>query len=286
MGASGNASRARGIVVTFQVKFLSFAAVAMGLAFGASAATAGGFDFSDLEFQAGAMGVITPKYEGSKSYEATGVPFVFPGGKDGDDDLSFVDFDSVQYRIIKSGAFEAGPLAGVWLGRSDSDGAKLAGLGDIDAGLVIGGYGAYRLGYTKFQASYHHQVTGEDVGGLVRLRADAEVPMSPGFKLLAGVGANYATNQFMDKNFGVSSAQAATSLARLPVYNPGDGFKDIFVGAGAEVDLTERWTARIYGEYSRLIGGAADSPVIETEDQFFAMLSISYQFGGHGVAGK
>ena len=247
-------------------------------------ALAGGFDFSDLEFQAGAIGIITPRYEGSKSYEAIGLPFVFPGGKDGDDDLSFVDLDSVQYRIIKSGPFEAGPLAGVWLGRSDSDGAKLAGLGDIDAGLVLGGYGAYRLGYTKFQASYHHQVTGEDVGGLLRLRADAEVPVSPGFKLLAGVGTNYATNQFMDKNFGVSARQAATSLAGLPVYNPGADFKDVFVGAGFEVDLTERWTAKVYGEYSRLIGDAANSPVIETEDQFFGLLSVSYQFGGHSAS--
>jgi MipA family protein len=243
--------------------------------------SAGGFDFSDLEFQAGGIGIIAPKYEGSKSYEAVGVPFAFPGGKDGDDDLSFVDLDSVQYRIIKAGSFEAGPLAGLWLGRSDTDGAKLAGLGDIDAGLVIGGYGAYRLGYTKFQASYHHQVTGEEVGGLLRFRVDAEVPVSPGFKLLAGVGTNYATNRFMDKNFGVSASQTATSLAGLPAYNPGADFKDVFVGAGLEMDLSERWTARLYGEYSRLIGDAADSPLIETEDQFFGLLAISYQFGSH-----
>ena len=104
----------------------------------AAAFAGGGFDFSDLEFQAGGIGVITPKYEGSKSYEEIGLPFIFPGGKDGDDDLSFVDIDSVQYRLVKSGPVEAGPLAGVWLGRSDSDGAKLAGLGDIDAGLVVG----------------------------------------------------------------------------------------------------------------------------------------------------
>lgn len=265
-------------------KSLRLAAVLAAAGLCPALALAGGFDFSDLEFQAGGIGIISPKYEGSKSYEATGLPFVFPGGKDGDDDLSFVDLDSVQYRIIKSGPFEAGPLAGVWLGRSDSDGAKLGGLGDIDAGLVLGGYGAYRLGYTKFQASYHHQVTGEDVGGLLRFRADAEVPVAPGFKLLAGVGTNYATNQFMDKNFGVSASQAATSLAGLPAYNPGADFKDVFVGAGFEMDLTERWTARIYGEYSRLIGEAADSPVIETEDQFSGLFSISYQFGGHGAA--
>ena len=252
----------------------------------ATAHAGGGFDFSDLEFQAGGIGIITPKYEGSKSYEGIALPYIFPGGKDGDDDLSFVDLDSLQYRLIKSGPFEAGPLAGVWLGRRDSDGDKLLGLGDIDAGLVLGGYGAVRLGYTKFQASYHTQVTGEDVGSLIRLRADAEVPVSRGFKLLAGVGTNYATNRYNDKNFGVSAAQAAGSIAGLPFYDPGDGFKDVFAGAGAEFDITDRWTARFYGEYSRLIGDAADSPVIETKDQFSGLLSISYQFGSPKLAAE
>ncbi len=252
----------------------------------ATAHAGGGFDFSDLEFQAGGIGIITPKYEGSKSYEGIALPYIFPGGKDGDDDLSFVDLDSLQYRLIKSGPFEAGPLAGVWLGRRDSDGDKLLGLGDIDAGLVLGGYGAVRLGYTKFQASYHTQVTGEDVGSLIRLRADAEVPVSRGFKLLAGVGTNYATNRYNDKYFGVSAAQAAGSIAGLPFYDPGDGFKDVFAGAGAEFDITDRWTARFYGEYSRLIGDAADSPVIETKDQFSGLLSISYQFGSPKLAAE
>lgn len=252
----------------------------------ATAHAGGGFDFSDLEFQAGGIGIITPKYEGSKSYEGIALPYIFPGGKDGDDDLSFVDLDSLQYRLIKSGPFEAGPLAGVWLGRRDSDGDKLLGLGDIDAGLVVGGYGAVRFGYTKFQASYHTQVTGEDVGSLIRLRADAEVPVSRGFKLLAGVGTNYATNRYNDKYFGVSAAQAAGSIAGLPFYDPGDGFKDVFAGAGAEFDITDRWTARFYGEYSRLIGDAADSPVIETKDQFSGLLSISYQFGSPKLAAE
>ena len=82
----------------------------------------------------------------------------------------------------------------------------------------------------------------------------------------------------------MSAAQAASSTAGLAFYDPGDGFKDIFAGAGAEFDITDRWTARVYGEYSRLIGEAAGSPVIETKDQFSGLLSISYQFGTHTLA--
>jgi MipA family protein len=210
------------------------------------------------------------------------VPFVFPGSKDGDDDLTFNDIDSVQYRFVKSGMFEAGPLAGAWLGRSDSDGRKLGGLGDIDAGLVLGGFAALNTGMTKITASFHHQVTGNDVGSLVRLRADTELPVAAGFKFLAGAGTNYATDGYMDTMFGVSAAQAGSSTAGLLAYNPSADFKDVFVGAGFEAELTERWTAKVYGEYARLIGDAGDSPVIETQDQFTGLLSITYQFGPLG----
>jgi MipA family protein len=247
-------------------------------------AQAGDFNFDDLEFQAGGIGFISPRYEGSKSYQVQGVPFAFPGSKGGDDDFEFSDADSIQYRLIKSGMFEAGPLAGAWFGRSESDGNKLGGLGDISEGLVVGGYAAINTGMTKFTSSFHHQVTGDDVGSLIRLRADSEIPIANGVKFLAGVGTNYATEGFMDANFGVSAAQAFASTAGLAAYNPSAGFKDVFVGAGLEAELTERWTARVYGEYSRLIGDAGNSPVIETQDQFSGLLMLTYQFGRSGEA--
>ena len=270
--------------VTNQLKSLAvFAALAGALGFSGSA-SADGFDLGNAQFQAGGIGFVTPRYEGSKSYDFIAVPFVFPGGKDGDDDLSFTGVDSIQYRFIKQGPFEAGVLGGANFGRNQSDGDKVRGWGDIDGGLILGGFGAVRLGYTKFTASYHHQVTGDDVGGLIRLRGDLEMPVSPGMKFLAGVGTNYATNQYIDTNFGVTAAQAAASVAKLPIYNPSAGFADVFVGAGVEVDLTDRWTAKLYGEYSRIIGDAANSPVIETEDQFTGLLAITYQFGPLGNA--
>ena len=259
------------------------AVLAAGLAI-SGAASADGIDFNNYEFQAGGIGIVTPRYQGSKSYEFIGAPFAFPGGKDGDDDLTFGGIDSIQYRFVKQGPFEAGVLGGANLGRDQSDGDKLRGWGDIDGGLIIGGFGAVRLGYTKFTASYHHQVTGDDVGGFVRLRGDLELPVQPGLKFLSGVGTNYGTNRYLDANFGVTAAQAAASVAKLPIYNPSAGFTDVFVGAGFEVDLTERWTAKLYGEYSRIIGDAADSPVIETEDQFTGLLAITYQFGPLGNA--
>lgn len=249
----------------------------------APVAQADGLNFSDLEFQAGAAVFVAPTYEGGKSYDVMAVPFAFPGGKGGDDDLTFNDIDSVQYRFVKSGPFEAGALGGIWTGRGKHDSDRLLGFGHIDAGLVLGGFGAYNLGPAKFTASYHRQVT-DDVGGLIRLRADTILPISNSVKFLAGIGTNYADDEYMRVHFGVDAAQSAVSVARLGVYDANAGFKNVFVGAGLEYEFSERWTAKLYGEYSRLIGDAADSPVIETKDQFSGLFAITYQFGPSGTA--
>jgi MipA family protein len=82
----------------------------------------------------------------------------------------------------------------------------------------------------------------------------------------------------MQTYFGVSAAQAAASLAHLPQFDPSAGFKDVSLGATAAVELDPRWTLYLTGRYTRLIGDAADSPVIETENGFFGGAGLSYKF--------
>jgi MipA family protein len=50
------------------------------------------------------------------------------------------------------------------------------------------------------------------------------------------------------------------------------------VELGVKADLDERWTAKATVGYSRLIGDAADSPIVESENQFTGLLGLSYKF--------
>ena len=121
--------------------------------------------------------------------------------------------DDVRYRLIQRNGFEAGPLAGWRFSRDEDDDARLAGLGDIDGGLVVGAYGGYRAGPWFFSASYHHQVTGDDdTGGLIRLAIDHTWRPAPHWQLVTSIGTAYASSDYMQTYFGVSAAQAATSL--------------------------------------------------------------------------
>jgi MipA family protein len=238
------------------------------------------FGFAGTPWQIGGFVFVTPKFEGSKSYDALGFPFVAPAGfGQGGSWVDIRGADDVRFRLIQTNGFEAGPLVGYRFGRDQDDAARLRGLGDIDGGLVLGAYAGYRVGPWFVSASYHQQVTGdEDTGGLVRLAIDHTWRLNPQTKLVASVGTAYASSDYMQTYFGVSAAQAATSLAGLPQYNPSAGFKDVSVGATATIELDPRWTLYLTGRYARLIGDAADSPVIETENTFFAGAGLSYKF--------
>jgi MipA family protein len=235
------------------------------------------FDVFGDRWQVGGLVFVSPKFEGARSYQVTGFPFVAPAGFGDNGVIQFKGMDDVRFRVLQFSGFEFGPVAGYRMGREEDDAARLEGLGDIDGGLILGGFATYRTGPLAFTLSYHHQVTGDDdTGGLVRFGAEYLIRPAAGFKLTASLGANYATDDYMTSYFGVNAAQSGAS--GLPVYNPEAGFKDVFVGATASIDLTDRWTLLLLGRYSRLVGDAADSPVVETENQFYGGAALSYKF--------
>lgn len=227
-------------------------------------------------WQVGGFVYVSPSYEGGKSYEVVGFPFAAPAGFGEDGALQAKALDDIRFRLIRAGAFEFGPLAGYRFGRDESDATRLVGMGDIDGGFVVGAFGTYRAGPFAASISYHHQATGDDTGGLIRFGLEHTHRVSPALKITTGVGTNYATEDYMTQFFGVSVAQNLAS--GLPVYNASAGFKDVYASVTASMDLNDRWTLMLIGRYSRLIGDAADSPVIETENQFFGGLGLSYKF--------
>ncbi len=265
--------------VRFKVVASAFAAIA---AMPVSLAAAGGFGdlgLGNTDWQVGGFVFVAPKYEGAKDYEVRGAPFIAPTGLD--DERSRVQFrgpDDLRFRALEFSGFEVGPLVGWRFDRDDNDAARLRGLGDVDGGLVAGAYAAYHLGPLMPFVSYHHQVTGDDTGGLIRFGAETRVPFASGIAVLATAGASYADDEYMDAYFSVTAAQSAASLANLDAYDAEAGIKDVYFGLTTDVPLSKDWTLKLSGRYSRLVGDASDSPIVEDENQFFGGLGLSYRF--------
>lgn len=237
------------------------------------------FGSGDLNLQAGGIVVVRPKYEGSDEYEVTGAPIVAPAGTAGYSDGGLVQFkgiDDVRFRLLNLYGFEAGPVAGYRFGRDEDDADRLIGMGDVDGGLLLGGFAAYRVGPFAAFASYAHQVGGDDTGGQLRFGGESRFMLSPIVAVTATVGATWADDDYMGSYFGVTAAQSNRS--GLAAYDADAGVKDVYLGLAGDVALDERWTLKLTGRYSRLIGDAADSPIVESEDQFFGGLGLTYKF--------
>lgn len=251
--------------------------LAVGAAGSPAAAGEGqsGDDWSSI--QIGGVVIVTPKYEGSSDYRVIGAPIVAPAFMNSNGAFQFKGIDDIRLRVFQHGGFEAGPLAGWRFGRDEEDGSRLRGLGDVDGGLVVGGYMAYQIGILKPFLSYHHQVTGDDGGGVLRFGSEAKFDLGRGAELIGTVGASYADANYMDAYFSVTPAQAAVSAAGLQAFDADAGIKDVFFGLAATMPLSELWTLRLNAKYTRLVGDAADSSVVESENQFTGGLGLTYR---------
>lgn len=239
----------------------------------------------------GGVASVRPTYEGSDEYEVTGFPLLIPvfgdAGLKDDGGLrgffrTYVEIggiDDVRLKLLQGDVLTAGPLVGYRFGRDEDDGDLLAGLGDIDGGVIAGGFVRASLIDGFFaEVSYHRQISGDEEGGEARLALGTEQDVADGVTLKAKVGATYADDEYMTTYFGVTAAQSNSSGAGLGVYDPEAGFKSAFVEAGAEIALGYAWVLQPTVRYTHLVGDAADSPLVAEEAQFSGRLGLSYRF--------
>lgn len=259
-------------------------AASLALSLNASAADVGSYkddgayaseDWSVEALKVGGIIGFKPTYEGSDEYEAFGLPYIFPIFSGGSGFFSRVDargLDDVRFKLIERDGFIAGPLAGYDLGRDENDGNLLAGLGDVDGGVIGGGFVGYRFGLVLVDVSYHHYF-GDADGYQIRFGAETTRNISDRTKLTTRVGAAYADEGYTDTYFSVSNAATAAAA-----FDADAGFKDVYAQIGVETDLDERWQLRGSVRYSRLLGDAADSTIVENKNQFYGLLGLSYKF--------
>jgi outer membrane protein len=220
---------------------------------------------------AGGILMVSPKYEGSSEYQVFALPVIFPVISDESVFSKFfsrIDLrgpDDVRFALLQRDGFLAGPILGYSLGRDEDDGDLLQGLGDIDGGAVAGGFVGYGWGSLQIDAAYRHFFDDSE-GYLIDLNAQAERLISERFAITGSVGATYADENYMNTYFGAGAFEADA------------GVKDVHVQLELKAVLSEHWSAQAGVRYSRLLGDAADSPIVEDENQWQGTIGFSYTF--------
>jgi len=226
----------------------------------------------------GAEGRVLPTYEGSSNYRFLPVP-LFDVRRAGTPRRFQASRDGASIGIIEFDRFRLGPTLKVRLQRRESDDSKLNGLGDVDFAVELGGFAEYWIapwlrtrGELRQGVSGHHGLTGD-------LSADVVVPVTTQLTVSGGPRMAFDSGATMRTYFGVDPVQSA--LSGLPIYNPSGGVRSYGVGGMARYEITPQWATHVFVEYERMVGSAADSPLVAlrgSRDQVTTGLGVTYSF--------
>lgn len=228
---------------------------------------------------AGAAGFYGPDYEGSDDYRALGLPFFLVTYKD----RFYADpIRGAGAYLFDNDTFQLGAGVNYAFGREEDENDRLTGLGDIDGGAAA----EIRLEYQPWStdlpvgpsvtAQLQHQFTGADTGTLAELSAGFGFPLGGRAILRPGLNAQYGDADYNQSFFGISPAQAVRS--GLPAYEAEAGFKSVGANLFATYLLTPDWFLTGVASYDRLTGDAADSPIVDDENQFRLIAGVVRRF--------
>jgi outer membrane protein len=228
----------------------------------------------------GSLGYV-PKYEGSSDYEFRALPYVDANYKD----VVFVRGLAAGVNLLNikgpraGDGLRMGPIVRYGFGREESDHEALRGLGDIDDAIEAGAFASYTAGPFLLDLQLVKDVGDGHDGVLADAGIAWRAAISPRMRSTFRASATWANDTYMQNVFGISPAQSARSGMR--VHDAGAGFKDIGLSITLAYGLTEHWSVSGRVGYSRLLGDAADSPIVAdrgAKNQVGTFLTVAYGF--------
>ena len=102
--------------------------------------------------------------------------------------------------------------------------------------------------------------------------------------LATGPRLSLADQEFAETYFGVRPFEAAIN-GLVPAYRPSGGLNSVGVATSLSYDWSPEWSTTVSVSYARLVGDAADSPIVKrfgSENQFTFGASVSYSFQTSG----
>jgi outer membrane scaffolding protein for murein synthesis (MipA/OmpV family) len=232
-------------------------------------------------------GVMVPDYEGSSDYR----PAPLAVGKLGYDEF-YLELRGPELRanIMPAGllplGLELGPSLAYRFGRSDVENDRVDAMHDIDGTVAAGGF-VKLYADTVLQARDQIGVEIEALSGVGSNGDGTTVSFGPFYsfwpwdqlRLGIRISATYASGKYNETHFGIDAADAARS--GFTTYDADGGMKDVGLSINATYRLTEHWGIAALAGITRLVGDAADSPIVEDAGdatQGFVGAGLVYNF--------
>lgn len=221
-----------------------------------------------------------PNFPGSKHSSYSGMPSIDIRSADEPDEFSAPD-DNIDYGLLEFNGVEIGPVLGFRDSRILSDERKLRGVHEVKWDFDLGLFAQYWISENQFRVrgELRHAVL-HDSGLVADLGADWFQPINDQIVLSAGPRLSLVNQRYMKTYFSVTPQDAAANGSITP-FNAGAGISSVGLAVSAKYDVTPDWSVQVYHRYDRLVGDAADSPIVTrfgSQNQFTFGVTLTKAF--------
>ncbi|MDF2812223.1 MAG: MipA/OmpV family protein [Microvirga sp.] len=215
----------------------------------------------------------------------------------GADDMDFVAFPSLSFRragtperygapddglsfsFVEQSALTIGFVGRFQGGRYLKNDRRLFGLEKINWAIEPGLFLEYwPVEFLRARAEIRHGINGHD-GFVADLGLDV-VQRYGAFTVSVGPRLALGDSSFTRTYFGVTPYEALVN-GQVTAYRPSGGLTSVGVTSGLTYDWSDQWSTTGFVSYKRLVGDAADSPIVKrfgSENQLGLGLTASYSF--------
>ncbi|HVY06563.1 MAG TPA: MipA/OmpV family protein [Burkholderiales bacterium] len=235
---------------------------------------------TDDEKYIGAGARLRPAYDGADSTRVDAIPYVRLYGE---------HFFARTVHGLLEGGWRTQPLGGVIFGaqaayeegRRSRDSAFLSErhFDDLDPSVSLGVHAesSWKIGPVPMGVllRYRHDVEADN-GAQADVRAAVGILDWRGWR--AGLFGQWTWNdtKATQRYFGITPQQSATS--GLPAYSPGSGTRYVQAGLLGDIDIARHWVGLWTVNWQQLQADAADSPLTQQRDNWFANAGVAYRF--------
>ena len=220
---------------------------------------------------------VTPEYPGADSLGFSAFPILDLRRRGSPLPFNAPDQGGGFGILSDDSAFDFGPSIEFVRKRQEEDvGAPV---GDVDFTVEAGAFAHVYLGNNfRLRAEGRKGIGGHD-GWVGDLSADFVLRDRDTYVFSIGPRARWSDDEYQNAYYGVTPAVAAAT--GLPVFDADGGFHAFGAAAGLTYKLDRNWGVYGFARYDRLVGDAADSPIVRafgSRNQYSAGLGLFYTF--------
>ncbi len=222
-----------------------------------------------------------PDHTGSDDYTYAAAPLMrlqFGGER-----YLSLEGNMLRVNVLNHPNLRAGPIGIYRFGRNrHEDDHVVKDLPKIDNTVELGGFLGYDLqagsdprSRWNFGTHFMHDVGDSHNGYVIAGHVMRWMPVGKYGLFGLNAGVTYGSEDYMDTFFSVTDND--TRKTGLKSFNADSGFRDARLIAMFIQPVSRNWAVGVGGMYQRLLGDAADSPIVDdrgSKDQFIAGIGI------------